>query len=371
MHIGKTCKETLCRDLYVDEWKLDVVTDTETGRLSQNEHFAGPEKMKRKSEQTYLGDVLSADGRHLKNVLARKSKSLGTINQIMQILQNVFFGKYYFEVAMVLRSSLLLSSLLLNSEAWVNITETEIRKLEKTDEMLLSKILGCEANTSNAFKYLELGVYPVRYEIMKRKILFLHYILQQEKSSMIYKVLQATRDNPTKNDFVKTCESYLSQLKINMTFEELSQMSKWSVKKLVKDKTQEAGFSYLLNEKNKQSKISHIQYSDLALQDYMLEGNRNTEMSKLIYKARGLCLNLKTHKKWKYKDDICIGCQQETETGDELLFCDGYGKGGSEEDITNMSYNMFFSGMSSDMHLLAKVISRRLKIREKMLEGIT
>ena len=31
MHIGKTCNETLCRDLYVDEWKLDVVTDTETG----------------------------------------------------------------------------------------------------------------------------------------------------------------------------------------------------------------------------------------------------------------------------------------------------------------------------------------------------
>ena len=164
MHIGKTCNETLCRDLYVDEWKLDVVTDTETGRLSQNEHFAGPEKMKRKSEQTYLGDVLSADGRHLKNVQARKSKSLGTINQIMQILQNVFFGKYYFEVAMVLRSSLLLSSLLLNAEAWVNITETEIRKLEHTDEILLSKILGCEANTSNAFKYLKLGVYPVRYE---------------------------------------------------------------------------------------------------------------------------------------------------------------------------------------------------------------
>ena len=129
MHIGKTCNETLCRDLYVDEWKLDVVTDTETGRLSQNEHFAGPEKMKRKSEQTYLGDVLSADGRHLKNVQARKSKSLGTINQIMQILQNVFFGKYYFEVAMVLRSSLLLSSLLLNAEAWVNITETEIRNI--------------------------------------------------------------------------------------------------------------------------------------------------------------------------------------------------------------------------------------------------
>jgi hypothetical protein len=96
---------------------------------------------------------------------------------IMQILQSLYFGKYYFEVAMVLRSSLLLSSLLLNSEAWTNLSESNIRALEQTDEMLLSKILESEANTSNVFKYLELGIYPVRFEIIKRKIIFLQYIL--------------------------------------------------------------------------------------------------------------------------------------------------------------------------------------------------
>jgi hypothetical protein len=51
----------------------------------------------------------------------------------MQIMQSMFFGKYYFEVALVLRSSLLLSSLLLHSEAWVNISEKDIRGLEQTD----------------------------------------------------------------------------------------------------------------------------------------------------------------------------------------------------------------------------------------------
>ena len=38
----------------------------------------------------YLGDEISAYGRHLKNVQARRNKSLGTINTIMQILQKVF-----------------------------------------------------------------------------------------------------------------------------------------------------------------------------------------------------------------------------------------------------------------------------------------
>merc|ERR1712208_258697 len=94
-------------------------------------------------------------------------------------MKSMFFGKYYFEVA--LRSSLLLSSLLLKFEAWANLTEKDIRGLEQTDEILKSKILDCDANTSYVMKYLELGVYPLKFEIIKRKIIFLQYILKQEE----------------------------------------------------------------------------------------------------------------------------------------------------------------------------------------------
>ena len=127
----------------------------------------------------------------------------------MQILQSLVLGKYHYEVALVLRSSLLLSSLLLNSEAWVNLTESNIRRLEQTDEILLSKILGCDSNTSNVFKYLELGIYPVRFEIMKRKVLFLQYILKQEDSSMVSKVFQAKFNTYKKFHFKKLVQADL------------------------------------------------------------------------------------------------------------------------------------------------------------------
>ena len=55
-----------------------------------------------------------------------------------------------------------------------------IRSSEQIDETLLSRTLECEPNTSNAMKYLELGLYPIRFELMKRNILFLQYILKQE-----------------------------------------------------------------------------------------------------------------------------------------------------------------------------------------------
>ena len=129
-------------------------TDANTGKCSQVESFGGAEQMGQVNEQMYLGNIISADGSQNKNVQARRNKGLGIITNIMQILESMFFGKFFFEVALVLRSSLLLSSLLLNSEAWVNLSDSNIRGLEQTDEILLSKILDCDANTSNIFKYL-------------------------------------------------------------------------------------------------------------------------------------------------------------------------------------------------------------------------
>jgi hypothetical protein len=221
LHVGKRCNQTLCGDLHVDGWKLNVETDPVTGQTFQTEVFTGQERMGVKSEQMYLGDLVSADGKHEKNILSRKNKSIGIINQIMDILNTAYFGKYFFEVALVLRSSLLLSSILLNSEAWVNLTHANIRSLEQIDEQLLSRILDSEANTSNAMKYVELGLYPIRFELMKRIFLFLQYILKQEKSSMMYQVLKATWENPIKNDFVKTCEEYLNILDINYPLKKL------------------------------------------------------------------------------------------------------------------------------------------------------
>ena len=176
----------------------------------------------------------------------------------MQILKSMFFGKYYFEVALILRSSLLLSSLLLNSEAWVNVSDSNIRSLEQTDEILLSKVLGSESNTSNIFKYLELGVYPVRFEIIKRKVIFLQYILKQDKESMMFKVFQATLDQPTKNDFVSTCLKYLESLNITLTFDEISEMYEFKFKSLVKEKTKAAAFKYLMELKNLPGKNTNI-----------------------------------------------------------------------------------------------------------------
>ena len=366
LHIGKTCYQALCRDLFVGGWKVEVQTDIITGNVSEREYFSGMEKMESTKEQMYLGDIISADGKHLKNIQNRKNKALGNINQIMQILESNFFGKYFFKVDMILRSSLLLSSLLLNSEAWVNITDQDVRRLEQSDEMLLSRILDADANTSNPFKYLELGIYPIRFEIIKRKLIFLQYMLKQEKTSMIYEVFQTTCDSPTKNDFVKTCEAYLNKLEIKQTFSEIEKMSKWEFKKLVKENTHIAAFKYLVREKNKQTKIMHIQYQDLEMQSYLMDGNKDVKTAKFIFKARVQSLDIKCQEKWKYSDNICIGCNIREETGEEILNCSFLGEDKFEKPLY---YDMFYQKSVSDMILVAKAMMMKLKIRKEIIEN--
>ena len=73
-------------------------------------------------------------------------------------------------------------------------------------------------------------------------------------------------------------------------------MSKHKFKNLGNEKTTEAGFKYLLEEKAKQTKMLNLQYNKLEMQEYICEWRRNKEVTKVIYKAKGksLDINMKT-----------------------------------------------------------------------------
>ena len=97
--------------------------------------------MEDRTEEKYLGDVISTNGKNIKNIKARVSKGKGIVNRILTILEGIPFGHFYFEVAIMLRSSLLVSSMLCNAEAWYNLTKSELSLLETIDVLFLRKLL--------------------------------------------------------------------------------------------------------------------------------------------------------------------------------------------------------------------------------------
>ena len=122
----------------------------------------------------------------------------------MTNLDEISFGKFYFEIAVILRSSLMVSSILFNSEAWYNVPKEELDLIESVDLIFLRTILKCPKSTLKEMLYLELGCLPYRNIIRQKRLSFLYYILKQNPESMIFRFFEAQINNITTNDQVTT-----------------------------------------------------------------------------------------------------------------------------------------------------------------------
>ena len=267
LHIG--CKKDLCPDLHIDNWGVTKCDEAKTGFGNLEDTFLGQHKVDEVDKEKYLGDILSADGSNMKNILSRIDKSGGVIKQICSILDETCFGNFHFEVAMILRGSLLLNSILTNSEAWYHLKEEELRILEKCDENLLRKIFEAPCTTPIPMLYLESGCKPVRFTILARRLMFLDYILHEDEESLIMRFFKAQEESPCKDDWYLTVTEDLEYLEIYLTFEHIKSASRQSFKNIVDEAISIKAHEYLVNKQTKMNKILHISYSELKIQNYM------------------------------------------------------------------------------------------------------
>ena len=151
---------------------------------------------------------------------------------------------------------------------------------------LLKMPRGCP----NVQLYLELGQIPLRFEIMKLRLFFLKYILNQDSNSLIFKFLQLQIEKPVRYDWASTCVQDLKKLKMNITFEDIKKVSKNQYKNMIRIKCKELALEYLL--KNRGSKGKEIDYKEIQTAEYLLPNNEITIEEQR--KTRLSCFNVKT-----------------------------------------------------------------------------
>ena len=139
--------------------------------------------------------------------------------------------------------------------------------------------------------YLEMGHTPARFGIMKLRLNFLKTILEQEKSSLIYKFFNTQNKNPIKSDWASTCKSNLKEMNINISFSEIEKMTVKEYKKMIKTNCDKLAFEYLM--KKKGSKGKEIIYTNLQMSQY-LQPNNHLEITeqKKIFELRNRMTNI-------------------------------------------------------------------------------
>ena len=109
-----------------------------------------------------MGDIITTDGKNVRNIAARRSRGIGNVENIFTFINDVFQRPYYFEAALLFRSSLLLKSNLINSESWYNVTEADIQQLEAVDNIFHRRVLEVSSSTPISIMHLELGALPIK-----------------------------------------------------------------------------------------------------------------------------------------------------------------------------------------------------------------
>ena len=235
---------------------------------------------------TYLGDIISNDGKNKLNIEKRISKGLGIISQIMNILEIVTFGVHYVEIALLLRESIFINGILYNSEVWYGLSRAEVSDLEHLDRTLLRRILKTPVSTPIEALYLELGVQPIGEILKMRRIMYLHHLVTRMENEMLYKFFITKWTSPTKGDWSETVKENPKEYGIPEDLEFIRNKTKYSFKNLIKNRGKENTLRQLLIMKGKHSKIKELEYTDLSIQEYFLLPELEVEQSRTIFSFR-------------------------------------------------------------------------------------
>ena len=368
MHVGNKRENFKCQELKVDNWEEVEIKNDETGVEDIKDVCNGEITMEEKQEEKYLGDIISTDGKNIKNIKARVARGKGIISRIVTILEGIFVGKFYFEVALMLRNSLLISSMLVNTEAWYNITKAELNLLETIDVQFLRSVLKAPKCTPTEMLYLELGCVPFRHLIIKRRIMFLHYILNENKNSMIYRFLMAQIRKQSKNDWISQVQNDLKKLDMNENLEVLKEMKKSKLKIKLDRLIRNSAFQELISKKETHSKVKNITHKKYEIQNY-LKANQTKitqEEAREIFKMRCMVSDVKGNFKWKYENVNCENCEEE-EDQEHIISCNMI-KDSKKEEMPR--YDEILKNNVKNQIQIAKKFIENMKIRKKMINSI-
>ena len=364
LHVGKN--KDLCPDLYIDEWKLKKKDEMKTGINNLEDVLDEPHKIENISDDKYLGDILSIDGRNTKNIAAKVSKAIGIIKKVRDILDIMCLGPFYFEVAVVLRNSLLLNGIMTNLEASYGLSEAEVTQLEHMDESLLRTILECPMSVPKEMLYLELGVTPIRYILMSRRLMFYQYITKQPAGSLIRRFYETQSSNPVKNDWSISVKSNLNTLKVRLSESEIRKMSKLVFRNHINKAIRQESFNYLQQLKSHHSKVLHIQYGRLEMQNYFLPQKMPTMLAKFSFQCRTRMVQVGANFKAGNAFPVCPLCKVEYDSQKHLMDCPKLAESNALcKDLPK--YDQLFSNDVRKMMAVANILQTKFKRRQKLL----
>ena len=190
--------------------------------------------------------------------------------------------------------------------------------------------------------------------------MFLHHILTRERNALISRVFWAQVHDTAKGDWCEVVREDLDALRLtHLSLEDISKMSKDSLKDLVSKHTNIVAFEELLAEKNNLSKMAQLNYNSLKIQPYLLDHKLLIRLKQQTFRWRTKMVKVG----WNYGNKVqCPICSDADDTQSHLLECDGLK---NDTSPTTISDSEEYSLKSHMLKLQAAIRRREVILDER------
>ena len=148
-------------------------------RYVQEEFELGEMKINTCASYTYLGDVITPDGKNTENIKQRKNKLTTTSISINTIASSEILHKIETPVLLELHERVNIPSLITNSESWT-LLKSEEKEIEQAEIQCLKNLFNLPLKTPTPAIIFTLGTLFTSIRVDQKRLMYLHKILNRE-----------------------------------------------------------------------------------------------------------------------------------------------------------------------------------------------
>ena len=314
------------------------------------------EELEERDYYRYLGDELNKNMNYEEIIKVRTIKGQNTIKEICAIISHDVFSKNRVSVGIQLIECVLIPRMFFNSEAWINIRENEIHKLNMIILQAIKRVLKLPSSTSSIGILAETGIDSAKIIIERKKLSYLQRLLKMKKNRLPKILYEKQKELKIKNSWWEEICNIKEKYSININDDDIENMTKYKWKIIIKDKITNKKGEILMMEKGSKT----MRLKEWKKQEYLVKLEYNTSLTAIRYRL-GM-MDIKTMYKNKIGDIKCIKCKKENETLEHLIKCI------KKEDVD--IYKMLFSEETQHVMEATEIIKNVLKERDSIRNSL-
>ena len=141
--------------------------------------------------ETYklLGDQYDQTGRNSSKIKKKMETTSYIAAEVKRQSSYELDGKADTCVRLLLMETVVIPTLLFNTETWVNVTNEEMNNINKGHYHVLRKVFEQKEHTPYYGILMEIGSWPYSYVVIYKRLMYFHHIIHSDKRRTIRKIL--------------------------------------------------------------------------------------------------------------------------------------------------------------------------------------